>query len=146
MPVRIVLFWESFKDGIDSPDNVHVVESAFGFHRACGTVTSHGNVPFDKQRDETYSDAPAPRKQLSLRSFSPGLLAPGTRLPIRPPAALREDTPDYALLLTWNHADAIIAQEQELIARGLRFITFMPNIEIHGEKGYERSSSALAVG
>jgi SAM-dependent methyltransferase len=59
-----------------------------------------------------------------------GLYAPGTRLPIRPPAALREDTPDYALLLAWNHRAAILAQERDLIAKGMRFITAMPSVEI----------------
>jgi C-methyltransferase C-terminal domain len=59
-----------------------------------------------------------------------GLYAPGSRLPIRVPAVLHADTPDYALLLAWNHRDAILAQERELIARGMRFIAAMPRVEI----------------
>jgi hypothetical protein len=59
-----------------------------------------------------------------------GLYAPGSRLLIRDPGCLREDTPDYALLLAWNHHVAILAQERDLIARGMRFITAMPSVEI----------------
>jgi len=39
-----------------------------------------------------------------------GLYAPGTRIPIVHPARLKQESPDYALLLAWNHREAILAR------------------------------------
>lgn len=62
--------------------------------------------------------------------FKQGRYAPGSRLLIRDPRYLWEDPPDYALLLTWNHRAAILAQERELIENGMKFIVAMPRVEI----------------
>ena len=55
-----------------------------------------------------------------------GFLSPGKRVPILPPAALIERRPDYAVLLTWNFADEILAQQQAYRAAGGRFIVPLP--------------------
>lgn len=55
-----------------------------------------------------------------------GKYAPGTHLRIDSPARLLEDVPDFVLLLTWNFADEILAQQQEYIRRGGRFIVPLP--------------------
>jgi len=59
-----------------------------------------------------------------------GLHMPGTHQPIFDPAVLLEQSPDYLLLLAWNFADEIMAQQFEYAAAGGRFIRPIPTPEI----------------
>lgn len=59
-----------------------------------------------------------------------GRYTSGSHLVIRPPTALLEDRPDYVLLLAWNYADEILAQNTEYRAAGGRFILPLPEPRI----------------
>jgi SAM-dependent methyltransferase len=59
-----------------------------------------------------------------------GRAMPGCRIPIAPVERLQLDPPDYLLLLAWNFADEIMAQQAAYRAGGGRFIIPVPSPRI----------------
>jgi SAM-dependent methyltransferase len=59
-----------------------------------------------------------------------GHYTPGTHLAIHAPEKLLETQPDYALLLTWNFAKEILAQQAEYRRRGGQFIIPIPELKV----------------
>jgi hypothetical protein len=51
---------------------------------------------------------------------------PGVHIPIVAAERLALDQPDYCLLLAWNFADEVLAEQSEYRARGGRFIHPLP--------------------
>ena len=59
-----------------------------------------------------------------------GHYTPGTHLKIYDPDRLTEDQPDYCLLLTWNFADEILAQQKKYRDQGGQFIIPIPEVKV----------------
>ena len=59
-----------------------------------------------------------------------GKYVPGARIPIREPAALLAEKPDYAVILAWNFKDEIMAQQAAYHDAGGRFVVPIPNPEV----------------
>jgi hypothetical protein len=63
-------------------------------------------------------------------TFKQGRYTPGTHLRIHSPDKLVEDQPDYVLLLSWNFADEILAQQAAYRKHGGRFIIPIPSVKV----------------
>jgi SAM-dependent methyltransferase len=57
-----------------------------------------------------------------------GKFMPGSHIPIYSPEALREDPPDDLLILPWNIAHEVQSQLADLVRRGTRFVTAVPEL------------------
>lgn len=63
-------------------------------------------------------------------TYKQGRLTPGTHIPIVPPEELLKRNPDYTLLLTWNFADEILAQQKAYRDSGGKFIVPIPKVKV----------------
>jgi SAM-dependent methyltransferase len=59
-----------------------------------------------------------------------GLLMPGVRVPVVAADELARRAPDYCLLLTWNFAEEILAQQSAYRDNGGRFIVPVPEVRV----------------
>ncbi|MFA6112293.1 MAG: class I SAM-dependent methyltransferase [Candidatus Latescibacterota bacterium] len=59
-----------------------------------------------------------------------GTLLPGTRIPVRDPARLRCDRPDFLLVLPWNLIEEIVDQHRYIREWGGRFVVPIPALAV----------------
>jgi len=59
-----------------------------------------------------------------------GRYTPGTHIPVVAPERLLEDQPGYVLLLAWNFAEEIVAQQAEYRRRGGVFVVPVPEVRV----------------
>ena len=59
-----------------------------------------------------------------------GKFSPGSHIPVKPHQDFSADYPDYALLFGWNHAEEIIAKEQEFKTVGGKWIVYVPKVQV----------------
>jgi methylation protein EvaC len=59
-----------------------------------------------------------------------GKFSPGVHIPVKPREVFAARYPDYALLFGWNHAQEIMAKEQEFRNRGGKWIVYVPKVQV----------------
>jgi SAM-dependent methyltransferase len=59
-----------------------------------------------------------------------GQYLPGTHIPIYPPDKIKEDRPDYLVILPWNLKEEIIGQMSYIREWGGKFVTLIPEPEL----------------
>lgn len=64
-----------------------------------------------------------------------GLYTPGTRIEVAPPERIATDRPDLLLILAWNFAAEVRAQQRAFAERGGRFVVPIPAPRILGREG-----------
>ena len=52
------------------------------------------------------------------------------RIPIKAYEEFSADYPEYALLVGWNHAEEIMAQEQTFMESGGKWILYVPEVKV----------------
>lgn len=62
-----------------------------------------------------------------LNQYKHGRYMGGNHIPVVPPSRLADDPPDYVLILAWNFADEIMAQNQQFTRTGGKFIVPVPH-------------------
>jgi hypothetical protein len=55
---------------------------------------------------------------------------PGSHIPIRPPAELPTEKPDFVLILPWNIAAEVREQNSALERQGTRFVIAVPQLRL----------------
>ena len=93
--------------------------AAYGAAAKGNTLLNYAGVRSDLL---PYVCDAAPSKQ--------GRFMPGSHIPIKPPGALRDDPPDYILILPWNIASEVRDQLADLAEGGARFVTAIPELQI----------------
>ena len=63
-------------------------------------------------------------------TYKQGRLSPGLHVPVVSAEELAARAPDYAVLLVWNFADEVMAQQQGFRAKGGRFVIPLPKLTV----------------
>ena len=61
-----------------------------------------------------------------------GKFSPGAHIPVVPHERFSSDYPDYALLFAYNHEKEIMMKEKGFMAKGSKWIMYVPQIHIKG--------------
>jgi 2-polyprenyl-3-methyl-5-hydroxy-6-metoxy-1,4-benzoquinol methylase len=93
--------------------------AGYGAAAKGNTLLNYAGIKLDLL---SYVCDAAPSKQ--------GKFMPGSHVPILPPAALTDQSPDYVLILPWNIAAEVRQQNIHVAKQGARFFTAVPRLRI----------------
>jgi hypothetical protein len=94
-----------------------------------GRVAAYGAPAKGSTLLEYFELGPGDIDWIADRSeLKQGRLTPGSRIPIVAPGALTAEQPDAVLLLAWNFADEIVAQQRAYLDAGGQFIVPVPRV------------------
>jgi hypothetical protein len=110
---------------------VQLCRSLDGFRREGKRVAGYGAPAKGNTLLNYFGIGPDRVEYVVDRStLKQGLYTPGMHIPIVPPSKLIDDRPDYLLLLAWNFADEIMAQQEGFRTQGGKFVIPVPNVRV----------------
>lgn len=59
-----------------------------------------------------------------------GKFSPGVHIPVLPYERFQGNYPDYALLFAWNHAEEIMAKEENFRIQGGKWVVYVPQVKV----------------
>ena len=62
--------------------------------------------------------------------YKQGKYLPGTHIPIYPPEKIRQERPDYVLIMPWNFREEIMRQVDYIREWGGKFVVFIPEVKV----------------
>jgi len=62
--------------------------------------------------------------------YKQGKFLPGTHIPIHPPEKIRQERPDYVMILPWNFKDEIVRQLHYIREWGGQFVVPIPEVRV----------------
>lgn len=74
-----------------------------------------------------------------------GLVTPGSRIPIRPEAEVREDDPEYMLIGPHFLLPSFLRRERDYLDRGGKFIVLLPELRVIGASGGELAEERISA-
>ncbi|MBW6504128.1 class I SAM-dependent methyltransferase [bacterium] len=62
--------------------------------------------------------------------YKQGKFLPGTHIPIYPPEKIRQERPDFVLIMPWNFREEIMRQLEYIREWGGKFVVFIPEVTV----------------
>jgi hypothetical protein len=68
---------------------------------------------------------------VDMNPYKQGKFLPGTHIPIYSPEKIRQNRPDYVLIMPWNFREEIMRQLEFIRDWGGKFVIFIPEVAVY---------------
>jgi SAM-dependent methyltransferase len=94
-----------------------------GYGASVGSAALIHQLRLEDKLDLVFDDSP----------FKERIEGPGYDLPVYMGDAVRSENPSLIVILAWRYAEAIMARQQDYLARGGTFVVPLPQVQVFGQ-------------